>query len=124
MVQEPTGDNTDLSINFDPKLGRETLIEGYRAVIKAVYSPHPYYERVKKFLSEYNPKTKAGHYIESWHFGAFMKTVVLLGIMEKGRRYYWGLFFWTLFKRPKLFPMAMTFAVYGFHFRRYFDHLM
>lgn len=124
LVQEPTGDNTDLSMNFDPKLGREALIEGYGRVIKAVYSPHAYYERVFKFLREYNPKRKVKHSIESMNLSALMKSIIQLGFREKGRRYYWQLFFWTLIKKPRLFPMAMTFAVYGFHFRRYFEGLM
>ncbi|NQU29130.1 MAG: DUF4070 domain-containing protein [Anaerolineae bacterium] len=31
---------------------------------------------------------------------------------------YWRLLFWTLFRRPRLFPLAITFAIYGFHFRQ------
>ncbi|MCX6645927.1 MAG: B12-binding domain-containing radical SAM protein [bacterium] len=124
LVLEPTGDNTDLSMNFDPKLGREAIMEGYRKVIQAVYSPHPYYKRVKKFLTEFHPNKDMKYFSESLQVKAFLKSVMMLGIMEKGRRYYWQLFFWTLFRRPKLFPMAMTFAVYGFHFRKYFYPLM
>jgi hypothetical protein len=25
---------------------------------------------------------------------------------------------WTLFRRPRLFPEAVTFAIYGYHFRK------
>jgi radical SAM superfamily enzyme YgiQ (UPF0313 family) len=124
LVKEPTGDNTDLSMNFDPKLGREAIMEGYRKVIQAVYSPHPYYERVRKFLTEFQPSKDMKYFSECLDVKAFLKSVMTLGILEKGRRYYWHLFFWTLIKRPKLFPMAMTFAVYGLHFRKYFYHLM
>jgi len=31
---------------------------------------------------------------------------------------YWGLFFWTLFRHPRLFPLAITLAIMGFHFRQ------
>jgi hypothetical protein len=40
------------------------------------------------------------------------------GIRGIERVQYWRLFFWTLFRRPRLFPLAITFAIYGFHFRR------
>ncbi len=30
------------------------------------------------------------------------------------RAHYWRLVFWTLFRRPRLFPLA----IYGFHFRQ------
>jgi hypothetical protein len=41
-----------------------------------------------------------------------------LGIRGVERAHYWRLFFWTLFRRPRLFPVAMTLAIYGFHFRQ------
>jgi len=43
-----------------------------------------------------------------------------LGMKEKGRRYYWKVFFWTLLHRPKLFPAAITYSITGFHFRKIF----
>jgi hypothetical protein len=41
-----------------------------------------------------------------------------LGIREKGRRYYWRLFISTLFKQPRKFPISISLAVYGYHFRK------
>ena len=35
-----------------------------------------------------------------------------------------GLVLWTLLRRPKLFPLAITLAIYGFHFRRVFKELV
>jgi len=29
-----------------------------------------------------------------------------------------AIFFWTLFRRSRLFPLAITLTSYGFHFRR------
>ncbi len=45
---------------------------------------------------------------------------VRLGIIGKERYQYWKLFFWSLFRRPRLFPLAITLAIYGFHFRKVF----
>jgi transposase-like protein len=42
----------------------------------------------------------------------------VLGVKEKGRIHYWKLFVWTLLKKPKTFPLSMTLAVEGFHFRK------
>jgi len=52
---------------------------------------------------------------------AGFKSVFILGIIGKERFYYWRLFFWSLFRRPKLFPLAITFSIYGFHFRKVFE---
>ncbi|MEW5911469.1 MAG: DUF4070 domain-containing protein [Thermodesulfobacteriota bacterium] len=128
LVQEATGDNTDLSTNIQPMMGLEALSEGYSQIIRGIYSPKPYFDRVRAYLREYRPQQKNrsrfhARYIRL-HTGyawAFPKTLVVLGVKDRARWQYWKLFFWSLFRRPLLFPMAMTFAVYGFHFRKVFQ---
>jgi hypothetical protein len=108
-------------------MGYDKLAAGYKAVINGIYSPHKYYERVKAFLGEYEPLEKRRRY---FHFrqirynlrylDAPFKTLVILGIKDRARFYYWKLVFWSLFRRPRLLPMAITYMVYGFHFRKVF----
>ncbi|MDP2968887.1 MAG: DUF4070 domain-containing protein [Deltaproteobacteria bacterium] len=38
--------------------------------------------------------------------------------MGRGRVYYWKLFLWALARRPRAFPLAITLAIYGHHFRK------
>lgn len=125
LLENFSGDNTDLSINFIPKMNRETLIKGYRQILDTIYSPKQYYQRVMTFLKGYRP-LKIG--VAHFHFSyvmAFFKSIVRLGIIGKERRYYWKLVLWSLFRRPRLFPMAITFSIYGFHFRKvYQDYLL
>jgi len=113
-----TGDNTDGSTNFTPKMGRETLADGYRNILNSIYSPKPYYERIKTFLKEYKPKGKKKVSINPHYIMALIKSMWVLGIKEKGRVYYWKLFVWTLTKQPKSFPLSIAFAIQGFHFRK------
>ncbi len=113
-----TGDNTDCSINFIPKMDYETLINGYKHILNVIYSPKPYYERVKIFLKEYKPRGKGWGKIEFNHFKGLVKSMWILGVKEKGRRYFWRLFVSTLLKSPRSFPLSITLAVYGFHFRK------
>jgi len=129
LVKDITGDNTDFSTNIIPKMGYERLLEGYRKVISGIYSPRLYYERVKAFLKEYKPLEKRKRslnfkYIRSHigYLGAPLKTMVVLGIKDRARAYYWKLLFWSLFKRPQLVPMALTYSIYGFHFRKVFGN--
>jgi len=51
---------------------------------------------------------------------AAFKSMVRLGIIGRERFQYWKLFFWSLFTRPRLFPLALTLSIYGYHFRRVF----
>ncbi len=120
LVDEFSGDNVDGSTNIIPKMGMGPLREGYREILKQIYAPKSYYERVLTFLREYQPP-KIRIQLEPQYFLAFWRSIYQLGIRGVERVQYWRLFFWTLFRRPRLFPMAITFAIYGFHFRKVVD---
>ncbi len=120
LVGSFSGDNVDGETNIIPKMNLEVLQKGYRAVVKALYAPKNYYARVKTFLKEYKPP-KITIPINREYVRAFFRSVVRLGIMGKERLQYWKLFLWTLFRRPRLFPLAITLAIYGYHFRQVMD---
>jgi len=118
LIEDSSGDNTDCSINFVPKMGREKLINGYRNVLTTIYSSKQYYARVKVFLKEYKPRKRAGlSQLRFWHIRALIRSMWVLGVMDRDRRLYWRFFISTLLKNPRSFPMSMSLAVYGFHFR-------
>jgi len=119
LLESFSGDNTDCSLNFIPKMNYDTLIDGYKHILNTIYSPKQYYERVKTFLKEYKPPKRKAAFQFKFHFvGAAIKSVWILGIREKGRRYFWKLIASTLLKHPRSFPLSMSLAVYGFHFRK------
>jgi radical SAM superfamily enzyme YgiQ (UPF0313 family) len=120
IVKGLTGDNTDFSINFIPKMNAEALLAGYRTILRTIYSPKHYYARVKTFLKEYRPAPVRRGPIRINYIIAGFKSVVRLGIIGRERYQYWKLFFWSLFRRPRLFPLAITLSIYGFHFRKVF----
>ncbi|MFH1894530.1 MAG: B12-binding domain-containing radical SAM protein [Patescibacteria group bacterium] len=114
-----SGDNMDSSLNFVPKMKRQFLIEGYRRILNTIYAPRQYYERVEMFLKEYKPKTKNRF---SWYqFVGLINCLIIVGMRDNdhnGRRYFWKLFFITLIKRPRSFPIFIMQAIYGHHFRK------
>ncbi len=117
LVDEFSGDNVDGSTNIIPKMGLEPLREGYREILGQIYAPKFYYERVLTFLRVYQPP-KIRVPLEPQYLLALWRSIYQLGIRGVERLQYWRLFLWTLFRRPRLFPLAITFAIYGFHFRR------
>ena len=120
LLKSTTGDNTDFSINFIPKMDSEVLLAGYRMVLDTIYSPQQYYARVVMFLKEYHPVKGRSARFRFDYFKAWIKSMVRLGIIGRERYHYWKLFFWSLFRRPSLFPLAITLSIYGFHFRKVF----
>jgi radical SAM superfamily enzyme YgiQ (UPF0313 family) len=120
LVKSVTGDNTDFSINFIPIMKMDALLSGYKTILKTIYSPKHYYARVKTFLKGYHPGPARGRHLRINYVMAGFKSAIRLGIIGKERYQYWKLFFWSLFRRPRLFPLAITLAIYGFHFRKVF----
>ncbi|TLX70757.1 DUF4070 domain-containing protein [Labilibacter sediminis] len=117
LTTESTGNNTDSSMNFIPKMDYDELMLGYKKIIHSIYASKPYYKRVRQLFLNYKHSYNKQKKINFSLFGAFLKSVYVIGILNKGRMEYWKLLAWTLVKRPKLFIEAITFAVYGYHFR-------
>ena len=117
LVGGPTCDNMDGSTNLIPKMGYQQLIKGYKEVLETIYDPKVYYERIKTLLEQY-PAGISIKRIRMVDVKAFLRSLWQLGLIEKGRRYYWKLLFLSTFKYPGKLSLAMTMAVYGSHFRR------
>jgi radical SAM superfamily enzyme YgiQ (UPF0313 family) len=119
LLNDFSGDNTDFSLNFVPRMKYKTLVTGYKHVLDTIYSPRYYYERVVAFLKEYKPRKTAGiSQLRFSHIASFIKTLWFLGVTNKGRRYFWRLLISTLLKRPRHFPLSIGLSVSGFHFRK------
>lgn len=113
-----TGDNTDGTINFIPKMDRKVLIEGHRHVVRTIYSPRHFYFRVCKFLEKYRPRRKRP--MTARDVKAFVKSMFYLGVLGNGSSqwYYWRMLIKSFFRHRDALPDAMTLMVYGYHFRK------
>lgn len=116
-----TGDNTNFTMNFIPKMDKEKLLQGYKKIVSSIYSPEKYYARVLALLKQYNPAKNMPIRINPSNIVALFKSIFRLGIVGKERRHYWRVLFWSLFRRPKVFPLAVTLSIYGYHFRKVFE---
>jgi radical SAM superfamily enzyme YgiQ (UPF0313 family) len=118
LLKDFNGNNTDFSINFIPHMDSEVLLNGYKKILNTIYSPKYYYERVMCFMKGFKPKKKKAFHINPNYILALFKSMLKLGVIGEERIYYWKLFFWSLFRRPQLFSLAILFTIYGFHFRK------
>ena len=120
LINSFSGDNADGSTNIIPKMGFDQLHDGYRKILSHIYAPKYYYDRVLTFLREYQPP-KISVKLAIQDYLALLRSIYHLGIHGVERFHYWRIFFWTLFRRPRLLPMAITFSIIGFHFRKVVD---
>lgn len=118
LKQEISGDNTDFSTNVVTKMSFGKLQEGYKNLMSKLYSPKEYYRRVKGFLKDFKP-LKGSPY-RSYYLKAVLRSFWILGLKEKGRLPFWKFIFSCLFQNPRNLPLAFTFAIYGYHFRKVF----
>jgi len=112
-----SGDNVDGTTNISPKMGLEQLLSGYRSIMTHIYSPKLYYQRVKVFLGEFG-NSRVHTKLSFQRLLAAFRSSVWLGVFGKERFQYWRLMTWILVRRPRLLPLAITLAIYGYHFRK------
>ncbi|MEI7729848.1 MAG: B12-binding domain-containing radical SAM protein [Verrucomicrobiota bacterium] len=112
-----SGDNGDGTTNFVSRMNPETLRLGYQRLMEHLYSPGPYYQRIRTFLREYRtPKVSVS---VNWRYlMAFVHANLRLGILGRERFHYWALILWTFTHRPSLLSLAVTLSIYGHHFRK------
>lgn len=112
-----SGDNVDGTTNIIPQMGMDRLFDGYQAIMKQIYQPKNYYRRVRTLFRE----LKAPEIIvplDIQRFLSFFRAAIRLGVFGKERFQYWYLIFWTLMRKPRLMPMAITLSIYGYHYRK------
>jgi radical SAM superfamily enzyme YgiQ (UPF0313 family) len=118
IVDNFTGDNTDYSMNFIPVMDKNELLKGYKKIIQNIYSSKSYYERMLLFLKSYDPPSVQTFSVNK--IMAVVKSVLYIGVFRKNQLFFWKIILWCIFNKPKSFPLAVTYSIYGYHFRRVF----
>jgi radical SAM superfamily enzyme YgiQ (UPF0313 family) len=121
IVDAGHGDNTDDKLNFLPSMDAARLVEGYRSVLKRIYSCEAYYERVRLYLSRTHPRTGERKTRQQWltvaNARAFVTSIVRQGVFGKQRWSYWKFLLTVATRYRHCIGAAMTLAVMGYHFQ-------
>ena len=127
------GDNTDDKLNFLPNMDAARLVEGYRSVLKRIYSSSAYYERVKLYLSRTQPKpgkraagtrSSRQRWLTRANARAFVTSIVRQGVFGRQRWSYWKFLLTVATRYRHCVGAAMTLAVMGHHFQVMTDKLL
>jgi len=118
LVETSTGDNTDASINFIPRMQLTTLLNGYKNTLSTLYSSKKYFERLKTFLKLYHPSKHSNLKISLIDIVALFKSFIYVGVFSKMRFDFWNLFYWTIFMKPRLLKVTIAHSIYGYHFQK------
>jgi radical SAM superfamily enzyme YgiQ (UPF0313 family) len=122
LTKPPTGDNMDCTMNFIPKMDIHELLGGYLKVLNTIYSQKHYCKRIKTFIENYNITNKTRLKVSYCGIKAFFRSMWRIGMIEKGKIYYWMLIIWSL-RNPRRLTLAVRLSIYGFHFRKMLEHV-
>jgi radical SAM superfamily enzyme YgiQ (UPF0313 family) len=114
LVGDANGNNIDCILSFIPTMSAERLLEGYRSILKRIYAPDAYYERVRHFLGRYHP---TNHMRRSFSdYAALCRSIVKQGMFGKARMSYWKFLIDAATRYRHAFGPAVTLAIMGHHF--------
>jgi len=114
-----SGNNTDCSLNFVPKMDRDRLIAGFQTVLKNIYSPKEYYYRALDCLSRFHAnRIEPRQTTLLADLRAFFKIVMTLGVRDSARGQFWKYFFRLVRFHPNDIAHGLTLAAMGYHFRK------
>ncbi len=87
LLTESSGNNTDGTLNFVPKMDRNALIEGYQRIINTIYSPKEYYQRLSTFFAHYKPRYVPTPLTKN-DLVAVVRSMWQIGVLHRSRKYY------------------------------------
>jgi radical SAM superfamily enzyme YgiQ (UPF0313 family) len=117
ILNAASGNNTDSTLNFIPVMNKEILIDGYKKILNSIYNPKNYYNRIIIYLNEYKEFAKGSKLSLSLMINAISKSIWQMGVIDRGKLYFWKMIIWTLLHKPKLISEAITQSIYGYHYR-------
>jgi radical SAM superfamily enzyme YgiQ (UPF0313 family) len=119
LLAESTGNNTDGSLNFVPKMDAEGLVEGYKRILRTIYSPDAYYQRALNCLQQVvagAPEARRGGLMSD--LITLARVVLALGVRDGARGEFWRYLRRVLAQHHEKFAEAVRLAAIGYHFRK------
>ncbi len=119
LLEESTGNNTDMSLNFIPEMPRDKLMAEYRRVVSTLYDSklENYFERCLTLLQHMRP---TGHNVRSVgteELFAFFRSMQRQLFSKQGPAYFRYLVK-VLKNHRSMFPEAVRLAVMGYHLEK------
>jgi len=119
LLAESSGNNTDCSLNFIPKMDTARLVEGYKAILQTIYSPAEYYSRALDCLARLaqgTPEPRRRAFISD--IASLARVTLTLGVRDPARMEFWRYIGRALTEHRERFAQAVTLAAMGYHFRK------
>ena len=119
LLSEASGNNSDCSLNFVPRMNPVRLVEGYKKVMRTIYSPAEYYSRALDCLKEVaqNGAGSRGTTLKG-DIATLSRVVLQLGMRDPARLEFWRYIRRVLLEHRANFARAVMLAAMGYHLRK------
>jgi radical SAM superfamily enzyme YgiQ (UPF0313 family) len=91
------------------------MATGFRQVIRSIYSPSAYYDRVRKNLDLLRPRGP-DRKLRAMDYARALRSMWAQGVKSNYRTIYWKFLFWALTRHPGKLRFAILESIYGHHF--------
>ena len=125
LLDEFTGNNVEVTLNFEPELDPDVLINGYRRVLSHLYDRDlsNYFERCWTLLSNLGRPSLARRRVGWTEILALLRSL-RRQLLSRQAPAYLKLLGRTLWHRPQMFPEAVRLGILGWHFQRFTDQTL
>jgi radical SAM superfamily enzyme YgiQ (UPF0313 family) len=119
LLGEASGNNTVCTFNFKTRMDAAVLIQGYQSIMRTIYSPREYYERVLLSL-----RRTAQEFSEPQHYNlissltSLSRVLFRLGVLDRERKEFWRFFSRSVVKHRDRLAESLRLAAMGYHFRK------
>jgi radical SAM superfamily enzyme YgiQ (UPF0313 family) len=123
-IGEKDIDQTTSGLNFVTRISRTEILRNFIRVIKAVYEPSNYYNRVVFTGMNIRPNYKYTPSFRTWliYMRSFLRVCKKAGFNSSTGFYYWKMFFTVIFRNPKGIEAAVNLAAMFIHFQKQKDY--
>jgi radical SAM superfamily enzyme YgiQ (UPF0313 family) len=122
LLGEASGNNTLCTLNFQTRMDPALLIQGYQTIMRTLYSPREYYERVLDSMRRTARQISAPqHYKLISHVPSLTRILLKLGVLDRERKEFWRFLTHTLLMHRDRLAESLRLAAMGYHFRKLND---
>ncbi|MFN0086446.1 MAG: B12-binding domain-containing radical SAM protein [Blastocatellia bacterium] len=119
LLATSSGNNTDGSLNFIPKMDAGRLMDGYKTILRTIYSPREYYQRALDCLERIaasTPEPRRDGLARD--VATLFRIVLALGVRDSARGEFWRYMGIAIRRHRNNFAAAVRLAALGYHFRK------
>lgn len=120
LLGEASGNNTVCTFNFKTRMDPALLVRGYQTIMRTIYGPREYYQRVLDSMKRTTRPLSFGQHPYRLLSGlaALTRILIKLGVIDRERKEFWRFFGQTLVRHHDRFADSLRLAAVGYHFRK------